>query len=66
MRYVYVKDMCSACEEKKKEFDSQGIDYIIREASRLENSGWDTDEIDKTAFAQLAMQNNVFPVWVER
>lgn len=65
MIYIYTKEMCSACEEKKERYRIMGVEYVERDADRLKNPGGDVDEIDRRAFAQLAMQNNMLPVEVE-
>ncbi|MEE9215093.1 MAG: hypothetical protein V3U54_09930 [Thermodesulfobacteriota bacterium] len=65
MKYIYTQDMCSACTELKVKYDAEGTKYKERNADRLKNPANDVDDIDKVAFAQLAMQNNVFPVEVE-
>ncbi len=64
MKYIYTKDMCSACVELKEKYKAKGTEYIERDAVRLEAPGNDVDDIDKMAFAQLANQNMDFPVEV--
>ena len=66
MKYIYTNKMCGACIELKKKYDTMGIEYVERDADRLKNIGDDTDAIDREALAQLAMQDNVLPVEVER
>ncbi len=66
MKYIYTKPMCSACVKLKQVYDTQGVEYVERDADRLKNPMDDVDEIDKIAFTQLAMQHMVLPVEVER
>ncbi len=65
MKYIYTKPMCSACVKLKQAYDTQGVEYVERDADRLKNPMDDVDEIDKIAFTQLAMQNMTLPVEVE-
>ncbi len=58
--------MCSACIELKTKYDLEGIKYEERDADRLKNPSDDVDDIDKMAFAQLAMQDMLFPVEVTK
>ncbi len=64
MKYIYTQDKCSAYEELKKKYDSEGTKYVERDGGRLQSPENDVDNIDKKAFAQLAFQGNVFPVEV--
>lgn len=64
MKYIYTKDICSACIELKAKYDSDGTKYEERDADRLKNPANDVDDIDKIAFAQLAAQNMALPVEV--
>lgn len=65
MKYIYTKDMCSACTELKEKYDSEGIKYIERDGDRLKTPAIDRDDIDLDAFVQLSIQNMVFPVEIE-
>ena len=58
--------MCSACIELKAKYDADGTKYKERDADRLKNPSSDVDDIDKMAFAQLAMNNMQFPVEVTK
>ncbi len=65
MKYIYTKPMCSACFELKHSLDSEGIEYIERDADRLKNPADDVDDIDKSAFVILCDQGMILPVEVE-
>ena len=65
MKYVYTLDMCSACEELKKNLITAGEKFEERDGKRLMNINTIVDEIDREAFIKLQMQNQSFPVLVE-
>ncbi len=65
MKYVYTSEMCGACIKLKKQYDTESIKYIERDASRLKQPVDNYDDIDKEALVQLMMQNETLPVVVE-
>jgi glutaredoxin len=66
MKYVYTANMCPACEKLKKEYKEQEVEFVERNGNKLKTPGSDRDDIDVDAFAQLAMNNMLLPVVVER
>ncbi len=64
-KYIYSKEMCSACDELKKEYKEQGVRFIERNGDRLDNDPRIFDDIDKEAFMNLQMQNLTFPVEID-
>ncbi len=51
MKYIYTKDMCSACIALKKNYRSKGIQFAERDAKRITQP---KDEIDKEMFIKVA------------
>ncbi len=65
LKYIYTKNMCSACIALKKKYDDEGVEYVERDGNRLSTFESQTDQIDIDAFVVLNMQNMTFPVEVE-
>lgn len=53
MKYIYTKEMCSACHDLKKHYKELGIEYEEREADRITNP---QDDIDKDMFIKIAQE----------
>ncbi len=51
MKYIYTKDLCSACINLKRGYDADGVVYKERDANRLVEP---LDEIDHEMFLKLA------------
>jgi glutaredoxin len=70
MKYIYTRELCSACIKLKKKWNAEGllkgIDYQERDAGRLSNPADDRDSIDEEALVLLIMNKNLLPVVVER
>lgn len=64
-KYIYVKKMCSACDELKTRLLTAGTVFTERDGDRLSLDPRIMDEIDKEAFIQLQQQNLTFPVEVD-
>ncbi|RLA40681.1 MAG: hypothetical protein DRR06_17105 [Gammaproteobacteria bacterium] len=67
MIYLYSKPNCPKCEARYVELDTQGVDYEVRDARRLEGGlpVDDLDAIDREAHVQLNMNNMELPVEVQ-
>ena len=66
MKYIYTAEGCGRCENLKKKYKEQGIEYVERDVSRLKNPIIEYDDIDVDAQAQLAMQSMLLPIEVDR
>lgn len=65
MKYIYTKDMCSACDSLKNKYKEGGVPFVEREGERLALDFRLMDSIDKEGFVTLQMQNLTFPVEVD-
>jgi hypothetical protein len=62
MKYIYSKDMCSACDSLKNKYKEGGVEFVERDGDRLDLDPRLYDDIDREAFLILQMQNLTFPV----
>ena len=51
MKYIYTKEMCSACIELKNKYKAEGTEYEERKAERILQP---EDEIDREMFMEIA------------
>ena len=66
MKYIYTAPECPKCDSLKERYQSQGVEYVERDADRLKNPSHDRDDVDIDAFVQLSMQNMVLPVEIDK
>jgi len=65
MYYIYTKEDCPRCESQKKKWEADGVEYIERDANRLDG-GNHSDQIDVDGFVELCMNNMMLPAIVYR
>jgi hypothetical protein len=65
MKYIYTKDMCSACEALKHKYKEGGVPFVERDGDRFDLDPRLYDNIDVEAFLILQMQNLTFPVEID-
>ena len=65
MKYIYTTANCTRCNNLKKHYLKEGIEFIERDITRLKNPIVEYDDIDIDAQAQLSMQSMLLPIEVE-
>jgi hypothetical protein len=65
LKYIYTKQMCSACDALKAKYRSKGTTFVERNGDRLDLDPRIFDDVDKEAFLKLQMQDLTFPVEVD-